>query len=687
MLLVALGLDGAADLGAAAAVLFAVNVTAVLPVTPSNLGVFQAACVAVLTGAYGIDAAQALGYGIILQAVEIATAVVMGAPALVKEGLSWREVRLRALHTAPVSLAPRRRSGRGLSAGSAGRQFRQLRRRVGALMRRSLAFLALLVAARSSRPPPRPPRSATSTAPTCATSRTCRTPSTTAGRPTTAPTSSSRRWPGRSTRWRAPTRTACRSSTSRPRPREIVSTYDCGVTQGDVQVFRQADEPGRTFIGYASDTFGDGTSTCYREAQALGFDVLKADGTGKNGTFIADVTDPLHPKTVGFVEVAQGSHNQTIHPSGNFLYNSNSDLITSIEPAIEVFDISDPRRPEGRRRAGAPAAAGLGTESHDITFSDDGKRAYSAALSQGVIIDTRDPANPSIISSFLDPTINVWHQMDPFTITDASGREREFVIAEDEFAGALGTGQCPNGGVHVFETTGALERNPQKVGYWNIDTLGPTDQVDGRCTAHVFDIHEEAEDHDDRLLQRRRARGRPLRPDRHLARRPAGRRRRHEGDRLLPDPGHGHVGGQDARDRVRRQLLPVQQRHRRGLDVFRFRRRGRAAAAKNGTWMGAAQAAAFFAGLPKVRVTRANALVCMLPQQSLTPAPLRAPPPPPAACSVGAMDRGRPSSSPWPSGGLRMQASINAAFGRDIGPCRRPWSPSRRARSCCSSSR
>jgi len=104
VLLVALGLD--LDMGAAAAVLFAVNVTAVLPLTPSNLGVFQAACLAVLTGAYGIDPAQALGYGIILQAVEIATAVVMGAPALVKEGLSWREVRLRAMHSAPVSLGP-----------------------------------------------------------------------------------------------------------------------------------------------------------------------------------------------------------------------------------------------------------------------------------------------------------------------------------------------------------------------------------------------------------------------------------------------------------------------------------------------------------------------------------------------------------------------------------------------------
>jgi phosphatidylinositol alpha-mannosyltransferase len=97
-------------MGAAAAVLFAVNVTAVLPVTPSNLGVFQAACVAVLTGAYGVSAADALGYGIILQAVEIATAVAMGAPALVGEGMSWREVRLRALHASPVALSPQGRA-------------------------------------------------------------------------------------------------------------------------------------------------------------------------------------------------------------------------------------------------------------------------------------------------------------------------------------------------------------------------------------------------------------------------------------------------------------------------------------------------------------------------------------------------------------------------------------------------
>ena len=108
LLLVALGLDAQAGIGAAAAVLFAVNVTAALPATPSNLGVFQAACVGVLT-AYGVSPGEALAYGIILQAVEIATALAMGMPALLAEGLTWRDLRTRALHSAPVQLE---RSGR-----------------------------------------------------------------------------------------------------------------------------------------------------------------------------------------------------------------------------------------------------------------------------------------------------------------------------------------------------------------------------------------------------------------------------------------------------------------------------------------------------------------------------------------------------------------------------------------------
>ncbi len=108
-LAVAMGLDGAMGVGGAAAVLFAVNVTAVVPATPSNVGVFQLAVISVLTTGYGVGAADALAYGVILQGVEIATAVALGLPALVREGMSWSDVRLRALSAAPVRLQPRAR--------------------------------------------------------------------------------------------------------------------------------------------------------------------------------------------------------------------------------------------------------------------------------------------------------------------------------------------------------------------------------------------------------------------------------------------------------------------------------------------------------------------------------------------------------------------------------------------------
>jgi phosphatidylinositol alpha-mannosyltransferase len=110
----ALGLEGRAGIGAAAAVLFAVNVTAVVPATPSNIGVFQLAVISVLHSGFGVSTPDALAYGVILQAVEIATAVALGLPALVREGLTWSDLRVQALSTTPVRLEskPRERPKR-----------------------------------------------------------------------------------------------------------------------------------------------------------------------------------------------------------------------------------------------------------------------------------------------------------------------------------------------------------------------------------------------------------------------------------------------------------------------------------------------------------------------------------------------------------------------------------------------
>jgi phosphatidyl-myo-inositol alpha-mannosyltransferase len=97
VILLALGLQdhAAPAAAAAAAILLAVKASAVLPATPSNVGVFQAACLVVLA-AYGVGAGPALAYGIILQAVEVLTALALGVPALLGEGMTWDEIRSAA---------------------------------------------------------------------------------------------------------------------------------------------------------------------------------------------------------------------------------------------------------------------------------------------------------------------------------------------------------------------------------------------------------------------------------------------------------------------------------------------------------------------------------------------------------------------------------------------------------------
>jgi hypothetical protein len=274
------------------------------------------------------------------------------------------------------------------------------------------------------------------------------------------------------------------------RNRQVVGRYDCAILQGDVQIFKAADGSKRTLATYTADAATTETdSQCFKDAEAKGFDAIADDGRGRQGTFIVDLTNPKQPKTVSFVEVPQGSHNMTVHPGGGWLYNSNSDLMTSTSPAIEIIDIRNPSKPKKTGELALTPLPGLGTESHDITFSDNGKRAYSAALSHGVVIDTTNPGKPAILTEFDDESINVWHQSDPVSIDTPEGR-KTFLIAEDEFAGAAGGPVCPSGGVHVYDITGEKEKAPEKVGYWNIDDFGPTHDPEGTCTAHVFDIHE-----------------------------------------------------------------------------------------------------------------------------------------------------------------------------------------------------
>ena len=267
---------------------------------------------------------------------------------------------------------------------------------------------------------------------------------------------------------------------TKPRKPKRVAVYDCAISQGDIQVWTRR---GRVLASYTADgTVGEAgaASRCGRDLDL---------SAGDAGTVIVDLTKPRKPQSVSFLPVGAGSHNMTIHPSGKYLYNSNSDLLTAgVSPFITIYDISAPTKPRFVQDFEIPfVPTSLGSESHDITFSADGTRAYSAALSQTLVLDTTDPADPEIIGQIIDPTVNVAHQADPITMKDSDGVERTILVVTDERAGAAASVECPGGGLHLYDITGDLETAPAKIGAWFAPVF--TIQDGAVCTSHVLRIY------------------------------------------------------------------------------------------------------------------------------------------------------------------------------------------------------
>jgi hypothetical protein len=256
--------------------------------------------------------------------------------------------------------------------------------------------------------------------------------------------------------------------TKNPAVPPLVGYLECNVTQNDVQV------RGTTvFMGVDGGVKG---TQC--------FDDL---GVGAAlGVLAISIADPRHPRPIGFVKIPKGAHNTSLHPSGKWLYVSDSELTPVTDGAdplahtgrIEVVDVRDARHMKHVLTLGLPT----GLSSHDISFNKKGTRAYSAALTETLILDTSNPAKPSILTTILDPAINISHGAD---ITP----DQTHLYITDEQAGAAANGVCNVGGVSVYDISNELA--PVKTGFYAFNpanSLTATTNSDVlTCTAHVLD--------------------------------------------------------------------------------------------------------------------------------------------------------------------------------------------------------
>ncbi len=255
---------------------------------------------------------------------------------------------------------------------------------------------------------------------------------------------------------------------------KLVGFLPCNVTQNDVQVLERG---GRTyvFMGVDGSTGSSSKTTCFPGT----------DTRSELGVVAVDITDPTAPVGVGFVPIALGAHNTTLHPSGKYLYVSDSELVPDesrpvgeMTGRINVVDIQDLTAME--EVFTLPLTTGL--SSHDISFNKAGTRGYSAALTQTLILDTTDPAKPSIKTTIIDPTINISHGAD---ITP----DEKHIYVTDEQGGAAANGVCNVGGVHVYDISNELV--PVKTGFYAFNPVNSltatSNSTNLTCTAHVLD--------------------------------------------------------------------------------------------------------------------------------------------------------------------------------------------------------
>lgn len=263
-------------------------------------------------------------------------------------------------------------------------------------------------------------------------------------------------------------------------------------------------DPERPFVASAIDgcTVGQGDPQVSRDGmlatiayQSSGSCRTVSGDTVAKGSAIVDLRDVYDPKVIGGASEASGSHNNTLHPSGRYLYISTSNLTpgpaTSGTSRIPIYDLAGWENwettglfaPKKVREFTVPVNG-----PHDIRFSDDGTRAYFAGISAYHIVNTEDPVNPSMVSTIVPPGGSIGHDT---LITP----DKRFLFLGDE-AGGGGLFPCPGGAVYVYDLTderipvllGAAEAGGGPVVGRNLeDVPGPTRT--GGCTSHVMELN------------------------------------------------------------------------------------------------------------------------------------------------------------------------------------------------------
>ncbi|HVM44773.1 MAG TPA: hypothetical protein VM582_02465 [Candidatus Thermoplasmatota archaeon] len=209
------------------------------------------------------------------------------------------------------------------------------------------------------------------------------------------------------------------------------------------------------------------------------------DAAPRGGIRLVDVTDPRAPVVLSQVPLKYGSHTHTPYGDTGLIYNSAynlaGDLLASPKDhsRSEIVNIRDPLAPFVEAEFLFPAtSSSIGC--HDILAEPERDRAICGAISETMIWDTTDPLAPKVVSTIVNPLLNIHHSA-------ATARDGTLLALGDEWAGVLApachpAGQTPTGAIWFYDISDPTD--PKELGY----VPPPAGDARTVCTAHNFNF-------------------------------------------------------------------------------------------------------------------------------------------------------------------------------------------------------
>jgi hypothetical protein len=216
---------------------------------------------------------------------------------------------------------------------------------------------------------------------------------------------------------------------------------------------------------------------------------------GKEGIRIVDISNPVQPRQVRFVETDCGSHTHVLVPDGDKSYiyvqsyplgapTPTCNVASHRKISVIGFPTDDPSKAKVVSTPDVSPEIGC----HDVGVYPERDIAVAACIGESQVWNIKDVAHPKLISRIVNPAIEIHHSA-------ALTWDGRYAVIGDEFAGSV-TGEClgeqegPVGAFWIYDMKDPS--SPQLVSHYNVPRRGVPETPEElgyiACTTHNFNI-------------------------------------------------------------------------------------------------------------------------------------------------------------------------------------------------------